>query len=127
MEKYSISRTIDSKAQKWMKEIVQQLEEAGTLKDVNTSTLDMLALTYDRYIKANSQVDLEGQTITTRYDGIKPHPLIKVAKESLTQCMQILSECGLTVKSKNKLKKVDTNKEEDSPLEQFIKGQKETR
>jgi phage terminase small subunit len=43
-----------------MKEIVKQLEEAGTLKDVNTSTLDMLAQTYDRYIKANDQVDEEG-------------------------------------------------------------------
>ncbi len=126
MEKYSISRTIDSKAQKWMKEIVEQLEAAGTLKEVNTATLDMLALTYDRYIRANKQVDLEGQTITTRYDGIKPHPMIKVAKESLTQCMNILSECGLTVKSKNKLKKKDTQ-EEDSPLEEFIKGQVEVR
>lgn len=126
MEKYSISRTIDSKAQKWMKEIVEQLEAAGTFKEVNTATLDMLALTYDRYIKANKQVDLEGQTIVTRYDGIKPHPMIKVAKESLTQCMNILSECGLTVKSKNKLKKKDVE-EEDSPLEEFIKEQIEVR
>jgi len=52
--------------------------------------------------------------------------MIKVAKESLTQCMNILSECGLTVKSKNKLKKKDTQ-EEDSPLEEFIKGQVEVR
>lgn len=124
MKKYVISDCIDEKAQDWMKEIVKQLEEAGTLKDVNTSTLDMLAQTYDRYIKANDQVDEEGQTITTRYDGIKPHPLIKVAKESLTQCMSILSECGLTVKSKNKLKKLDNDKDEDSPLEQFIKDQR---
>jgi len=43
-----------------MKEIVEQLEAAGTLKEVNTATLDMLALTYDRYIRANKQVDLEG-------------------------------------------------------------------
>ena len=87
----------------------------------------MLARNYSMFINASKQVEREGATIENRQGNIVKHPAVTIAKDAQIQAVKIMQEFGLTAKSRTKLPKLDKEKEEDSPLEKFVKTAKEVR
>lgn len=126
MNNYKIPSDICKEAKDYMKDVLQRLEESGVLENVDTAALDMLARNYSMFIAASKQIEREGATITNIQGNIVKHPAVTIAKDAQVQAVKIMQEFGLTAKARTKLPKLE-KKEEDSPLEQFVKEGKETR
>ena len=123
MTEYKIPKDIEKEASEYMNEVLEQLREKGVMENIDTAALTMLARNYSMFIRASRQVEKDGMMITNNKGNLEAHPMIKVAKDAQVQAMKIMVEFGLTIKSRNKLPKME-KKEEESPLEQFAKKRK---
>ncbi len=118
---------LQKEARDYMKDVIAMLTDNGVMEDVDVAALNMLAHNYNTFIVANKQLQKDGLTVTSDRGNISEHPLIKVAKDAQTQAMKVMVEFGLTAKSRAKLPQIDNVDSELSPLEQFVKSNKEIR
>ena len=124
MINYNIPSDVCKEAKAYMQTVIGKLEENGVLEDVDTAALDMLARNYSMFINASKQIEREGTTFINTQGNVTKHPAVTIAKEAQVQAVKIMQEFGLTAKSRSKLPKLE-KKEEDSPLESFVKKAKE--
>lgn len=120
---FTIPKDIEKDAVEYMQNVLQNLEDNGVLENVDSAALTMLARNYSMFIKASKQLEKDGLTVISDRGNLSPHPAIKIAKDAQTQAMKVMAEFGLTAKARTKLKLDKTD--EDSPLEAFIKKDKQ--
>ena len=120
---FAIPKDIEKDAVEYMQNVLQNLEDNGVLENVDSAALTMLARNYSMFIKASKQLEKDGLTVISDRGNLSPHPAIKIAKDAQTQAMKVMAEFGLTAKARTKLKLDKTD--EDSPLEAFIKKDKQ--
>ena len=120
---FTIPNDIEKDAVKYMENVLQNLKDNGVLENVDSAALTMLARNYSMFIKASKQLEKDGLTVISDRGNLSPHPAIKIAKDAQTQAMKVMAEFGLTAKARTKLKLDKTD--EDSPLEAFIKKDKQ--
>ena len=121
---YKAPSDVCKEAKEYMKTVISKLEETRVLEDVDVAALDMLARNYSMFINASKQIEKEGTTFINTQGNVTKHPAVTIAKEAQVQAVKIMQEFGLTAKSRSKLPKLE-KKEEDSPLESFVKKAKE--
>lgn len=121
---YKAPSDVCKEAKEYMKTVISKLEQTRVLEDVDIAALDMLARNYSMFINASKQIEKEGTTFINTQGNVTKHPAVTIAKEAQVQAVKIMQEFGLTAKSRSKLPKLD-KKEEDSPLESFVKKAKE--
>lgn len=121
---YKAPSDVCKEAKEYMKTVISKLEQTRVLEDVDIAALDMLARNYSMFINASKQIEKEGTTFINTQGNITKHPAVTIAKEAQVQAVKIMQEFGLTAKSRSKLPKLE-KKEEDSPLESFVKKAKE--
>ncbi len=121
---YKAPSDVCKEAKEYMKTVISKLEETRVLEDVDIAALDMLARNYSMFINASKQIEKEGTTFINTQGNVTKHPAVTIAKEAQVQAVKIMQEFGLTAKSRSKLPKLE-KKEEDSPLESFVKKAKE--
>ena len=122
-ERFTIPKDTEAEAVSYMENVLQNLEDNGVLENVDSAALTMLARNYSMFIKASKQLEKDGLTVISDRGNLSPHPAIKIAKDAQTQAMKVMAEFGLTAKARTKLKLDKTD--EDSPLEAFIKKDKQ--
>ena len=122
MEKFEISENLADEAKAYIKDVLFMLEQNGIMEDVDEAAIQMLAYNYSTFIKASKIVEEQGLTVTSDRGNIAEHPAVKIARDAQTSALKVMSEFGLTAKSRSKLPKLSTT--EDSPLEAFIKKNK---
>lgn len=122
-KKFVIPDDIQEEAKLYMEDVCGTLESRGVMEDVDNAALTMLARNYSMFILASKQIEKEGLTVTSDRGNIVAHPAIKIAKDAQTSAMKVMTEFGLTAKSRTKISKMATA-EEDSPLEAFVKNNK---
>ena len=127
MDNFKIPKDIEKDAKLYMGDVLKQLEDNDVLQNVDNAALTMLARNYSMFIKATKQLEIDGLTVTSDRGNIAPHPLIKIAKDAQTQAMKVMAEFGLTAKARTKIPKLSKSDDGESPLETFIKGNKEIR
>ena len=127
MSNYKIPTGLTKDARDYMKDVIEHLTDAGVIENVDTAALNMLARCYDTFILATKQLSDEGLTVRSDRGNISEHPLVKVRKDAITQAIKIMTEFGLTAKSRAKLPQMENADNELSPLEQFVKNNKEIR
>ena len=121
---YKAPSDVCKEAKEYMKTVISKLEETRVLEDVDIAALDMLARNYSMFINASKQIEKEGTTFINTQGNVTKHPAVTIAKEAQVQAVKIMQEFGLTAKSRSKLPKLE-KKEEDSPLESFVKKAQE--
>ena len=121
---YKAPSDVCKEAKEYMKTVISKLEETRVLEDVDIAALDMLARNYSMFINASKQIEKEGTTFINTQGNVTKHPAVTIAKEAQVQAVKIMQQFGLTAKSRSKLPKLE-KKEEDSPLESFVKKAKE--
>ena len=121
---YKAPSDVCKEAKEYMKTVISKLEETRVLEDVDIAALDMLARNYSMFINASKQIEKEGTTFINTQGNVTKQPAVTIAKEAQVQAVKIMQEFGLTAKSRSKLPKLE-KKEEDSPLESFVKKAKE--
>ena len=127
MSKFTMPTHLQKEARDYMKDVIAMLTDNGVMEDVDVAALNMLAHNYNTFIVANKQLQKDGLTVTSDRGNISEHPLIKVAKDAQTQAMKVMVEFGLTAKSRAKLPQMENADSELSPLEQFVKSNREVR
>jgi len=124
---YQIPTNINEEAITYMKAVIARLNDSGVLENIDTAALDMLAHNYSMFINASKQIEEDGLTLINQQGNVVAHPAIKIAKDSQTSAMKVMSEFGLTAKARTKLPKMENKEDNTNPLEQFVKQAKEIR
>lgn len=108
-------------AERFSNKIVKTIEKSlkkryGDVPKEFTITLELLDDNISMWYEAKQTVKEEGLLITDRFGVKHPHPLIKIAYDCQNQIYKLLTEFGLTAKSKNKLD-LDTDADGDAAEE----------
>ena len=121
MTNYEIPNNITTEAYTYMCDVIEQLKEAKLLASVDNAALNMLAYQYNIFIMACQQLQDEDLVYQNSAGNYAPNPLLQIIKNSQAACFKVMQDFGLTAKSRTKLPSMQ--EEDDSPLEQFVKGQ----
>ena len=124
--KFKIPGGLEPEAASFMRKVVAYLTNNNQLEDVDEGALTMLARDYSLYIKASKDIDQNGLISKGSRGNDIPNPSIKIANDSQIQALKIMEKFGLTAKDRAKMS-ISTDDDEESPLMQFINGDKETR
>ena len=119
MKKIMIPNNLAEEAKAYIEDVLLMLDQSGIMEDVDEAAIQMLAHNYSTFIKANKIIDEQGLTVISDRGNIAEHPAVKIARDAQTSALKVMAEFGLTAKSRSKLPKLSTT--EESPLEAFIK------
>ena len=123
--RYKIPDSVCAEARKFIKSVVKTLTDTGVIESIDSAALDMLARSFSMFLKASGKLENQELTIVNRQGNTIANPLIKIMKDAQTSCMQIMTEFGLTAKSRKKLPGMDKRDREESPLDEFVRKSKE--
>ena len=112
---------------KFIKTVVDELEQKKMLSDLDEGCILMLADNYNIYLRAMEELNKGSLTFVSDRGNISASPLLRIAKDSESIYLQIMKEFGLSPLSRNKLVEDNPDNSELSPLEQFINQTKEIR
>lgn len=127
MVKFIMPKGLSDETQKFMKDVVKELNARKAIQNIDLGALRMLATSYEMYLQATDIMLEEGPVVMIKYEKAA-NPAQNIATKNYAQVMKIMTEYGLTVKSRGNIKSMKMDKEDDSPLDEFLKkGRKERR
>lgn len=98
------------------------LNEQDAAIAVDLGALSMLAENYNMFIEAGVRIAQDGVMITNSKGDLVKHPLIKVQTDAQIQAVKIMTEFGLTAKSRERLKAISGDGVgEDDPLMDYLR------
>lgn len=115
---------VDADAKKWIEDVIKTLEDNHKFQASDIMPLSLLAQNLAVYLQASKELSQSTLTLSTESTGtVKANPLITIMNNSQAQALKIMSEFGLTRKSR---KKLDEDKEiTQSPLLDFLEDKNE--
>jgi P27 family predicted phage terminase small subunit len=122
---YKIPDSVQGRARTFMKSVVKALQESNVAEAIDSAALDMLAQSYALYIQAHGELEGQPLTVVNMQGNTVANPIVRIIRDAQTSCMQIMTEFGLTAKSRKKLPRLDRKESEDSPLDEFVKKAKQ--
>lgn len=106
--------------------LVKQLSASDMLSEADIPQIHRMATAYDMYLTCVDIISREGPTMRNLKGETVKRPEVNILRESWSQYLELAKEYGLTAKSKGQIKALSAE-EEDSPLDAYLKGRKETR
>lgn len=127
MVKFIMPKGCSDETQKFMRDVVRELNARKAILNIDLGALRMLATSYEMYLQATDILLEEGPVVMIKYEKAA-NPAQNIATKNYAQVMKIMTEYGLTIKSRGNIKSLKSDKEEDSPLDNFLKkGARERR
>ena len=122
MAKYVINKESETETINVLKGLISKIKEDnnGTIPESLNGSLNMLEDAYNTYIQLNNKIKEDGLMILDRYGNPNKHPLLQIKLTTKAQIIKLLSELQMTPKSKGKIKEVEEDTEDKSPLMKFI-------
>ncbi len=117
--KINFPEDLEQETLDFMSTVVKYLDKSDKLKAIDTAALLMLADSYNTYLISSKQLRKEGVTVINSRGVTIQHPAYAIQKTAIATTLQILSEFGCTLRSRNKLEMLETETVE-SPLEKFM-------
>lgn len=108
--------------QNYMKSIISTLEEENYLKNVDNASLDLLATNLNIIFDAKEILDKEGIVCVNKVGTPIPHPAVKIMNDAQRKALEIMREYGLTALARKRLTRGEPEKEEVSPLMNFLQS-----
>ena len=99
--------------------VMDKLNATEAVESIDLGAIDLLCGSYNLYCQSDEQVRKEGVTATNRYGELKPHPAVNVRHQAFNQCVAVMKELGLTIKSRSNLPVVQSDADEDH-LAEFL-------
>jgi P27 family predicted phage terminase small subunit len=123
MKKFSIPRCIKHKQTKEMIDaLIKGLEEKGSkITPSDYPSFHRMATSYDLYLTCTEVIAEKGATMVNLKGEVVKRPEVNIQKENWAQFLELAKEYGLTAKS-GKILKLNSNEEEDSAFDKFVKG-----
>lgn len=126
MVKFIMPKGLSDETQKFMKDVVKELNARKAIQNIDLGALRMLATSYEMYLQATDIMLEEGPVVMIKYEKAA-NPAQNIATKNYAQVMKIMTEYGLTVKSRGNIKSMKMDKEDDSPLDEFLKKRRTER
>ena len=127
MVKFNMPDGLSDETQKFMRDLVKELNARKAIQNIDLGALRMLATSYAMYLQATDIMLEEGPVVMIKYEKAA-NPAQNIATKNYAQVMKIMTEYGLTIKSRGSIKSMKSDKKEDSPLDIFLKkGAREKR
>ena len=124
MVKFVMPDNLSDETQKFIKDVVKEL---NAIQNIDLGAIRMLATSYEMYMQATDILLKEGPVIEIKYEKAA-NPAQNIATKNYAQVMKIMTEYGLTIKSRGNIKAMKSEDKNDSPLDQFLKkGARERR
>lgn len=124
--KFIMPEMLSEETQTFMTDVVKELNKRKAIQNIDLGALRMLATSYEMYLQASNILLEEGPIVTVKYERAA-NPAQNIATKNYAQVIKIMTEYGLTVKSRSKITAMKSVVKEKSPLEKFIKGKVEKR
>ena len=125
---FKLPETIKHKeARKIISDLVKQLNDRGMLEIADIPQLHRMATSYDAYLECVEIIARDGMTMENLKGECVKRPEANLLKENWSQYLELAKEYGLTAKSKGQIKALNAGDSEESPLDAYLKGKKETR
>ncbi len=127
MVKFRMPANLSEETETFMRDVVKELNKKKVIQNIDLGALRMLAISYEMYLQSTDILLDEGPIITVKYEKVA-NPAQNIATKNYAQVMKIMTEYGLTVKSRSNIRQLKEEKD-DSPLDQFFSktGKKEKR
>lgn len=127
MVKFNMPDGLSEETQKFMRDVVKELNKRKIIQSIDLGALRMLATSYEMYLQATDILLADGPVVMIKYERAA-NPAQNIATKNYAQVMKIMTEYGLTIKSRGSIKSMKSDKKEDSPLDIFLKkGAREKR
>lgn len=127
MVKFIMPENLSEETQKFMRDVVKELNARKAIQNIDLGALRMLAISYEMYLQATDILLEDGPVIMIKYEKAA-NPAQNIATKNYAQVMKIMTEYGLTIKSRGNIKAMKADDKEESPLDKFIKkGAREKR
>lgn len=123
MVKFKMPDKLSEETQDFMRDVVKELNKRKAIQAIDLGALRMLATSYEMYLQATEIMLDEGPIIQIKYEKAA-NPAQNIATKNYAQVMKIMTEYGLTVKSRSTISTMKTADTERSPLDSFITGAK---
>ena len=114
-------------ARKIITDLVKQLNDRDMLELADIPQLHRMATAYDAYLECVDVLAEKGMTMENIKGEWVKRPEANLLKENWSQYLELAKEYGLTAKSKGQIKALNAGDNEESPLDVYLKGKKETR
>ncbi len=111
---------LSSETDRYIKKVIDSLKKSDKLNVIDEGVLYILADSHNQYIRATETINKEGMTIPGSRNSIVVHPCVRIAKDNKAVCLSIMTEMGLTIKSRSKMNVMEA--ETESPLANFLKN-----
>jgi P27 family predicted phage terminase small subunit len=112
---------LSEETKKFIDDVMRELTERGVLENLDYGAMRMLATAYETYRKASNRLIDEGPIIISNFTNVA-NPVQSVVTKSYAQVMKIMTEYGLTIKSRARIPSMNQDKS-DSPLDVLFKSQ----
>lgn len=106
--------------------LARQLSARDMLSLSDVPQIHRMATAYDMYLTCVDTISREGPTMKNLKGETVKRPEVNILRESWSQYLELAKEYGLTAKSKGQIKALSPD-DEESPLDAFLKGRKESR
>lgn len=122
--KFSIPKGVSDETSVFMRDVLKELNKKKAIQNIDLGALNMLCVSYEMYLQSTQILLDEGVILRNKYGDIIPHPAQTIATKNYAQVMKIMTEYGLTIKSRSQIKSVSSEKDESAPIEKFLAKRK---
>jgi len=122
--KFKIPDNVSLETSKFIKDVLKELNKNNAIQNIDLGALNMLTVSYEMYLQASGKLLQDGPLMKNKYGDVIPHPAQTIATKNYGQVMKIMTEYGLTIKSRTSMKVTTSLDKEVSPLDKFFDGKK---
>ena len=110
MVKFNMPDGLSDETQKFMRDVVKELNKSKIIQSIDLGALRMLATSYEMYLQATDILLADGPVVMIKYERAA-NPAQNIATKNYAQVMKIMTEYGLTIKSRGNIKEMKSDKE----------------
>ncbi|OAV70761.1 Phage terminase, small subunit [Bacteroidales bacterium Barb4] len=125
MVKFIMPDNLSEETSTFMTDVIKELNKRRVIQNIDFGALRMLATSYETYKRATDAVLKDGAIIEINRTPTL-NPAQNAATKSYSQVMKIMTEYGLTIKSRSNISSLKNEKKATSPLGAFL-GKKSRR
>lgn len=118
--KLTDQKNIDKRTKVFIDDVVKKLESIQALEECDYGALYMLMVSYDAYIKASYRVIEYGAVSVDKRGNEKVSESFKVMNKCHDDVVGLLKEFGFTLKSREHIKAMTPDVDEDNVFLKFI-------
>ena len=118
--KFDMPDKLSDETKKFMTDVVKELNKRKAIQNIDLGALRMLATSYEMYLQATDIMLEEGPIVPIKYE-MAANPAQNIATKNYAQVMKIMTEYGLTVKSRSHISAMKDDKTGSSPMEEYFK------